>query len=469
MSKILLVKPFRPVFTTVTGKELPFPIGLGYLAAILGSFHEILIVDRDIEAIDDISFKKIVKDFCPDIVSISNMFTENRQTAHEVSKLVAEVDPNITIIMGGCHASTMPELVLKEDPYTDFVVIGEGEDTITKLVDCLEHNKNFKSLPGIAFRNKEGIQINPRAPLIADINKIPYPAYDLFKMKTYTCSARKYFTTPKLFPVIQMVTSRGCPFSCFFCAAHKVFGRCYRTRTAENVLNEIKMLQDRFGIREFQFYDDNFTLNRERVMHLLRGLKKMKFNGTWLPLNLSIFSLDEEMIALMKATGCYRLILAIESGSDKVLREVINKPLTTKQVRKTVEIARKYDFELVGFFVIGLPGETKEDIQMTVDFAEELELDYFIFSIATPYPGSRLYEVCREKEYLVKDFSLDKLSVHRGLIRTPEFEPEELENIRQNEWKRIIFSSKKKIERLKKMTGMNDEEIKRWRDGELKF
>ncbi len=204
-------------------------------------------------------------------------------------------------------------------------------------------------------------------------------------------------------------------------------------------------------------------------MSLLDGLEKINFNGTWLPLNLSVYSLNEEMIARMKTTGCYRLILAIESGSDRVLKEVINKPLTTKKVREIVKIGKKYDLELVGFFVIGLPGETKKEIQMTVNFAEELDLDYFIFSIATPYPGSKLYDICQKNGYLVNNFSYDKLSVHHGLIKTSEFSPEELEHIRQYEWRRILFSSKQKIERLKKITGMNDDEIQKWRDGELKI
>lgn len=366
------------------------------------------------------------------------------------------------------HVSALPELVLTEDLNTDYAVVGEGEKTILKLIKNITENKGVKDIPGIAFRKNGGVQVNSCAQLIADIDTIPFPAYDLFNIKFYSSSSRKYFTRPKLSPVMQILTSRGCPFSCSFCAVHKLFGRRFRIRSPENILAEIEKTQDSYGIREFQFYDDNFTVNRKRVINLLKLLKARGFDGSWLPLNLAIFSLDEEMLALMRETGCYRLILAFESGSDRVLKDVINKPLTVAQSRETVRLAKKYDFEIVGFFVIGMPGETKEEIQMTVDFADELDLDYFIFSIATPYPGSQLYETCKRKGYLVENFTLDKLSVHRGLIRTPEFDPEYLENIRQNEWRRILFSSQRKIERLKQITGMTDEEIKIWRDGELK-
>jgi radical SAM superfamily enzyme YgiQ (UPF0313 family) len=463
IKEILLVKPYRFVATPITLKEIPYPLGLGYLAAVLEKKWNVNVIDIDLEGLSEEEFSKKVEDLRPQMVGISSMFSENHKYAHNVARVVKEIDPKIIVVMGGVHVTCLPHAVL-EDKNVDFILVGEGESSFPQLIECLNAKGDVKKVEGVGFCEDGKVYISPNRPFIHSLDEIPFPARHLFPFDKYTRTARKYYTRPRRFPFTHMITSRGCLYSCTFCAVRKISGKGYRARSAENVLAEVKELVENYGIREIHFYDDNITIQKSRFLKILEGLKRYKIG--WVPLNLGVKQINEEILEKMKESGCYRIVISIESGSERVLREVMNKDIDLEKVRKIVKFARCIDLEVIGAFVIGMPGESMKEIYQTVHFAEELELDYFILSIATPYPGTRLLEICKEKGLLVDDFSLEKLGISRGCIKTSQFSPEDLERIRKEEWRRIIFSSEEKIQRLMKITGMSKKEMELWQAGE---
>jgi radical SAM superfamily enzyme YgiQ (UPF0313 family) len=395
-------------------------------------------------------------------VGISSMFTEFRRETNRVASIARRALPEATIAMGGCHVSSMPDLILRESPEADFLFIGEAEESFRDFIMRLNSGGALDTLDGFAWRENGAVRINPKRRFIADLDSVRRPAWNLFEMDPYVTRWRRYFWRPRQTPYAQLFTSRGCPARCVFCTSRRLMGDHYRTMSAGRVLADMEHLVHAYGIREFMFYDDNFTHDRDRTRAICNGIMERNWGVTWFPTALALYSVDPELITLMKQSGCYRLTLAIESGSDRVLKEVIHKPITTKQSRDMVRLSRQLGMETIGLFVIGLPGETRDEIRRTVDFAEELDLDFFILSIATPYPGTPLYDLCIEKGYLAPGFDLDQLGTGRACIETPEFTRHELEVIRRKDWLRILFEPPGRKQRLSSMTGLTPEEVDIW-------
>jgi magnesium-protoporphyrin IX monomethyl ester (oxidative) cyclase len=231
-------------------------------------------------------------------------------------------------------------------------------------------------------------------------------------------------------------------------------GRKFRARSSQKVLEEIELLVDKYGIKELAFTDDNLTLDRERALNIFDGMKERDFDLVWVaPNGIALYAIDEELIEKMKESGCYSLYLPIESGVQEVLDKIIRKPIRLERVRRIVKKIKEFDIETVGMFIIGFPGETLDQMKQTIDFAQSLDLDYVSFSIATPYPGTDLYEIAKENGYLVNDFTEEDLiyGFGKGHIKTPEFTPEEVLRLRKEGWQRINFDNPEKAIKVKEM------------------
>ena len=226
----------------------------------------------------------------------------------------------------------------------------------------------------------------------------------------------------------SIMTTRGCPFRCTFCASHSVHGRKIRLMSAERVLADISDLKERYGINALVFWDDHFLLKRERALQILAGLAEMNL-AIEFPNGLSVAGIDQEITFALKAAGCRIVTLAIESGSARVLKEIIHKPLKLSMVGPAVEALRKAGIYVRAFFMVGLPGETREDQEATVDFIKSAGLNWAAVTIATPIAGSELYRECLEKGYLVSE-SVEDIHYGKANIRTPDFTPEEIEKRR---------------------------------------
>ncbi len=444
IEKVLLFIP--PAFTfrdAIDINPLP-PLGLGYIGAILENAEiEVKVVDCLMEGwnnrvnVDDkairigLSFDKIeeiIRDYSPNMVGVNSLFTKQRDNAHKIYELAKKIDSNITTVAGGAHPTVLPELVL-EDQNVDYVVLGEGEETIISLIQVIEGKTEISVLNGIGYRENGQTVIVPKTTFIEDLDSLPFPARHLLNMEQYFGLKASHGTRRKnrFSPII---TSRGCPAKCTFCSAYKVWGRKFRYRSPENIVAEMKYIKERYGIEEIMFEDDNVTLNIKRAHRLFDLMIEEKLNFVWdTPNGVAAYALNEELIDKIKASGCYHLNLALESGSQYVLDNIIKKPVKLEKAKKLIRYAQKVDLDISIYLIAGMPGETKEQMWETFQLAKELGIFSPHVSIATPYPGSELYEICREKGYIPDNFSLDDLYIRSFCISTEDWTGEEVEDI----------------------------------------
>lgn len=448
-----------------------FPYTLGILAAVLKDKYEVEILDASLEDLGEEEIKKRIEKSRPDVVGISCLSMEYTLHFQKMAELVKSVSKEIKVVVGGIYPTLLPTAILGNHNI-DFVVIGEGEYRFPKLLKYLEDpvSNAIREIDGLAYRLNGDVIVQPLETYITNLDNIPLPYYEIFDIEKYMnqASPYSYYTRPNRFPVAFTITSRGCPFNCVFCSSKAINGLSIRYRSAENVLKEIDLLVQKYGIKEIIFYDDNFFLNRERLIKILNGLVERNYDLEWKTVNAAVYALDEELVELMKKSGCYQIALAIESGTKEGL-ELMRKPFPEKILSNAPRIAKKarsLGMDITGLFIIGIPGETWEMIRETLKFADGLDLDYCSFNIATPLPATDLYKTAKEKNLLPEDFdfnALDFKGFGRATITTNEFTPEELQILRAFEWDRINFKTPEKIARIAKMHGLTIEEIQNWR------
>lgn len=421
--KILLIQPPMTIYRTESKKCHP-PLGLAYLAATVRKNHTVVIVDALAEGFNEevplekntfrfgLSFKEIkkrIQHHAPDIIGISFLFSAQAKNIIEICSIAKEVNRNCLTVVGGAHVSAVPEEVLK-NPSVDLTVIGEGEAPFARLCDCLATKEDFRSIPSIGFKENGKIIINPRHEYETNLDAIPFPAWDLFPLKLYFAINNPHGSPTRKTPFFPIITSRGCPFSCIFCSIHNLWGRNYRTRSAENVLQEIAWLKEKFQAHELLFEDDNLTLDANRAMTLFQGMIAREFNLLWsTPNGVAVQTLTADMLTLMQKSGCYRISISVESGDKEVLDRIIKKPVSLPQIKPIVKIAKKLGMETVSFFVVGLPGEKRANLHNTLRFARGINTDYVNFFFATPLPGTRLLTLCKERGLIKGDVDFTTL------------------------------------------------------------
>ncbi|MBF0383323.1 MAG: radical SAM protein [Magnetococcales bacterium] len=446
-----------------------FTPAVALLAPILeGHGYEVEVVEANIDNLSRDKVKEIIAKSAPDVVGISNMSLEYWRQAHQCAELVKQVDKNITTIMGGVHPTTMPEKVM-EDINIDFVILSEGEERLPKLLQELaKDNPDYSKLDGTCYRQDgEMVKIHSVG-WIEDLDALPFPDYKRFDWKSvmYTEQKSAVGLGSKRSPVGLVLTSRGCRLKCSFCAAPLISGSGVRLRTAQNVLAEIDMLVNEYGIKELIFTDDEMYADKERCREIFLGLKERNYDLIWKNLNLASWRLDRELLELMKETGCYQIIISPESGSARVLKKIIHKPGNKKQILEVVKWCKELDIEVNADFVIGFPGETWNEIRETMEFAEKIDVDQVKFAIATPFPGTELFQKAVEGGYLPADFNFyrdDTLGFAAGFIETEHFTVRELQILRCYEWDRINFKTPEKLAKYARMNGMSVEELEEFR------
>ncbi len=459
IKKITLAMPPLLMPSEDAVKRIAPPLGLAYLAAMVERDYEIDIFDSVIEGFDrEESVRELVKRvgvsddgirerfarFAPDVIGISVGGTDQYITAHRMAALAREACPGAAVIMGGIYPTTQPEKALA-DPNVDWIMLGESDTTFPVLLRAIESGSKDSLPDGVGYRDSAGAPvIIPKDGFIEDVDSLPMPALHLMKMDLYINTDRSYRFGPLRRPHTSMFTSRGCPAKCIFCGARHMMGRKYRAHSPKRVLDEIEHLIETYGIKEIAFLDDNLTWDRDRAAAIFDGIIERGFDLTWMtPNGIALYAMDEELIEKMKASGCYSVYLAFESGCQEVLSKIIHKPLN---VEKTKRLARKFaeiGIETTGMFVIGFPGETLDQIEETVQFAKDIDCDYVSFSIATPYPGTEMYDICAREGYFVDGFDDDSLvfGFGRGHVQTPDFTPDDILRFRKEAWRRINFET----------------------------
>lgn len=325
--------------------------------------------------------------------------------------------------MGGSHPTQNCQDVLK-DNHLDYVVLGEGDYSFFELLQFIEGKRSIDTLDGIGMKNKKGIFIIPKSRYIIKLDEIPFPAHHLLPLEKYWKVNIPHGETTRV-PWMTIYTSRGCPAKCIYCAVHTVWGMNYRYRSAENVLSEMEFLINKYGIKEFLMEDDNFTYNKERIIKILDGIICKGWDLTWTtPNGVAIFALDKILLEKFKKSGCTSIVLAVESGSQRVLTQVIRKPLSLKKVREVVKDPKQIGLKTKAFFMLGIPGETKDEMMATIELARELKVDWSCFSVTQAIPGTELYDLCVRNHYIDIDIDTENIEYTTAKIQTEEFDEE---------------------------------------------
>jgi radical SAM superfamily enzyme YgiQ (UPF0313 family) len=412
--KILLV---NPPYRRLRGVGAPyFPLGLGYLAtALIRAGHKVKIYNGEVprskeehleykggdlssimssyqqyvERLDDDDFsvwqefRKSLREFEPDVVGIS-VRTPMLSSALKLNQFVKEWRSDCPIIWGGSHSTIMQEesMALSE---VDYLVYGEGEKTIVELADAIEKNKDFSSIPGIYYKNESGevIKNNPRE-YVEDLDELSMPARDavfdedLYDPGTYA----------------DLMGSRGCPFLCSYCSAHSMWSRKVRYRSIPDIIEEVKILRNKYDCEIVRFLDDSFTLNRSWVEELCHALIKENLDLKWGCLT-RVNLIDEKLLKLMIKAGCYRIDVGVESGSPRILK-MMRKNISLKDVLIAAKLFDKHGIDWTAFFIVGFPYETREELQETADFMKKINPYRIVLSSFTPYPATEDHARAKE-------------------------------------------------------------------------
>ena len=412
MKKIVFIEPKAPNLHIFSMYPLP-RLGnliLGTLMKKRGWDVEIIFEETrkiDFEALRSVS-----------LVGISTI-TSTAPRAYAIADRVREM--GLTVIMGGPHVTYLPEEALE---HADFVVRGEGERPLTAFVDAWEKDQDYSAVPNLSYRRSGLVVHNPLQPFAKELDQIPAPDFSLLRK-----SGRRKIGERTIIPVL---TSRGCPFDCSFCSVTGLFGRQYRFRSTDNVIEELRRYNYRRNI--IFFYDDNFAANRKHTRDLLEAMIRERFKFKWTTQVRADVARDPEIIGLMKQAGCHTLFIGLESVNPESLK-AMKKEQTIEEITEALKVLRKHRIHVHGMFVYGFDNDDWQTVKNTVKFAKKARLTSTQFLILTPLPGSEFYNrMTSEKRIAFHDWSL--YDAHHAVFQPARFSLSGLQ-------KAQIFSHKK--------------------------
>ncbi len=365
-----------------------FPLGIGYLAAVLkNNGHDVLFLDPEVQQLSIEKLSQILRKERPDIVGIT-CTTPNFIEAMKIARMSKE-SIQAKVILGGVHASAVPEWALSQCPEIDLVVIGEGELTLLEICNSMSNNRYFspQAIAGLVYRDNNGVSFSAPRNSIEDLDSLPYPAREMIPPRFY--EPHPYVNRGKSSTTI--LTSRGCPSQCTFCASHLTMGKKFRFHSAEYVVGEVEYLIKNFGINHLVINDDTFTMNLDRAEDICLKLIKKKVKIDWYCF-MRVNNVTRDLVKLMKEAGCSSIGFGVESADINVLKN-IKKGITLDQCRQAFRICNKEDIKTLAFFVFGCPGENRKSVKDTIQFAKELKPTLAFFNQLVPYPGTEIFNL----------------------------------------------------------------------------
>lgn len=458
---VLLVKPYMPT------DEIQPPLGLGYLAGTIRKDHNVEILDCIKRNIPLNKFRDYLGNRRYDVVGIQ-AYTFDLDKVDTHSKIVKELYPNAKIFVGGPQPTLDPHATLTFLKRVEFGFNGEAEAGFPKLIQLISKKEDtqiekLKEVPGLIYKHNGEIFSNPRG-LVSDLDSLD-PSWDLFDLKSYPLAPHGAYC--KQYPVAPIILTRGCPFRCKFCGAPGISGRIPRTHTPEWAVNQIEHLHKNYGIKEIHIEDDNLTVSKKFTKEFCNKLIEKNLGITWTcPNGMRMDTLDDELVDLMKKSGLYSISVAIESGSDKIRKDMA-KDLTTEKIKEKIALLRRHKLDIIAFFMVGYPGETKEDIENTIRFACSLDLKRATFSAFKPFPGTPVYDelVAKGEMKKIEDWSVFSLS---KIAWTPKgISENELKNLRRKAFLKFYLRPKiffKMISEIKNIENLRfiSKRILRW-------
>ncbi len=424
--KITLVNPPYP--SASHAHPALVPLGICYLGAVCEkSGHEVNVIDCQAEKLGLDAFRKRLEQAVPDVVGVTST-TLTYKSALKVAGIAKEVSPKCTTVLGGCHATFWDENALKECSSLDVVVRREGEFTLVELLEKLQGKTSLDGVQGITFRNNDGgIVRNEDRPFIENLDDLPFPAHHLLPLNSLKKMGKVIF---------PLTTSRGCVYWCDFCTAVRMFGRRYRMRSPKNVVNEIETVMQKFGATQFTFYDDAFTVDPQRSEQICEEIMRRKLKIQW-DCETRVDMVTRDLLQKMRDAGCIAVWFGVESGSQNML-EKMHKRIKLEQTKKAYRMSRELGLMTVASVVLGFPGETEETVWETVNFVKQLNTNDVGFYIATPYPGTPLYDQVKEKGWLkITDFN--RYDTATPIFETPYLSMEKLSEIRYKAYQQFYL------------------------------
>jgi radical SAM superfamily enzyme YgiQ (UPF0313 family) len=371
--------------------------------------------------------------------------------AYLVARSIKRLSPETKVVLGGPHATIYPKETVALDA-VDFAFAGEGEISFINFLNVFFDAGKKVIVPGVAGKIKDDIYYTPHSGFSQNMDSINYPSRKSSKIKRYSSViARRN-------PITTMITSRGCPFECIFCNR---MDRTYRMHSDQYVLNEIEDIM-RLGIYEMFIQDDTFTLNRDRILSICRGIIDRKYDITW-QARTRVDLVDEEMLSIMRRAGCYRMSFGVESGSEKVCKS-IRKPIPRDRVINVFKMCRKEGIATLADFIFGNLDEEDEDVRKTLDFVSVIKPDYVQYSICSPYPATPLYEIGLKKGLISHDvwleFANSPLKAFDSPVWTQHFSKIALEKITLDAYRAFYFRPSYIIKQLAKINSLEKLKLK---------
>lgn len=444
--QMMFVRPFELLRHSDVVNKIP-PLGLLYIAGYLmtRTHHEVAVLDAQLEDLTYDEIEERISSFSPDVVGIT-AYTLNLLDSLEIAARAKKVNPEIFVVLGGPHTFIYPKETAML-PQVDFVISGEGEEAMAELVDALENRASLDNIRGLHFKKDRIVYSAPPREVIADLDALPFPARQLLPTKKYR------FITAHGVPATTMITSRGCLARCSFCNVPYHF---VRERSPQNIIAEMFKCKE-MGIGEIKFYDDSFNYSESRTITLAQEIinsgLKMKYSIT-----ARVDKVNPKMLALLRQSGCIRIGYGIEAGDDKSLK-TLRKGATVEMARRAVKMTKDAGIEVLAFFIIGIPGQTKDDVKKTIDFAIEIDPDFIIITPLVLFPATELYNNAL-KAGLFHDFYQEFATTPKPTDQlaywTDSLSTEELQKLLKSAYRKFVFRPRYIWQQMRKITNYGD-------------
>lgn len=400
MKVLLITPPFseeeRYGKLVAVGTLYP-PLGLAYIAGVAERHgHQVEVIESEALRCSYGYIYERIASFSPDIVGMPTFLNTINRCLH-IADEIKKRWPAIITVLGGVQVTVRPQEAIARNT-VDYVVYGEGENVFRDLLFFLEGKKRMiAEIPGLIWKKTDGtVVVNRAQSLINNLDELPIPSRHLFPMDRYHSSSQLRGRH-----TVHMMSSRGCPFRCSYCTSHMTFGKTFRYHSLQRVIQEMLILRDTYGADTIQFYDETFTLNRNRVIQLCEEIIRQKIKLLWACFT-RVNVVDDEMLHKMKQAGCYQIFYGVEAASQRLL-DVIKKDITLEQVKNAFRLTKEAGIETLASFMIGLPTETQEESYKTIDFAIDIDADYAQWQKTTPFPGTELYDIAQKHGTILTD------------------------------------------------------------------
>ena len=436
-----LILDENKTFSNKIRKEIP--LGVVSLATYMKAYtkSEAAVLDLNLkfyDLVNDNKIKKVsgaenyikaflneLKDGNFDFCGISAIFSPAFSYLEIISRIVKEIFPGIVVFAGGGIPSNLAKEVFACAPCIDVISYGEGEIGISGFISAEDEQGFLDVSPSLITRKKLKEKVPYFFEFIENLDEIPPFDFSLIEFEKYsshvhTQNGKKVIAAPLMF-------SRGCPFDCCFCSSHSIHGKKVRYNSLNRIKSDVKLYSEQYHVNTITVWDDNFFVDKEQAMALLDYFMELNITIEFVN-GFPVYRMDDDMAKRLTMSGIDVVTLAIESGNPRVLKDIIHKPLKLEMVPGAIECLRKYDIYVKGLFVIGFPGETLEEIQTTMEFIHNSNLNWVDIFIAQPLPGSELFEVCKAGGYF-KTSALDTCNYWSGNIETEHFKAYEIEEI----------------------------------------